>query len=75
MVIFPIEIDEELERQIERHPGVDWDGIARNAIRERVQTLELMDELVEDVDISESEAAELADTIDEIARERIDEES
>ncbi len=60
---------------MERHPDVDWDGIARRAIRERVQTLELMDELVDDVNLSEEDAADLAGTIDEIARERIAEET
>ena len=75
MPIFPIEVDDDLERQMDRHPGVDWGEIARTAVRERVETLELMDELVDDVDLSERDATELADTIDEIARERIEEES
>jgi len=75
MPIVPVEVDEDLERQMERHSSVDWDEIARAAIRERVETLELMDELVDDVDLSERDAAELADTIDEIARERIEEET
>ena len=75
MPIFPIEVDEDLKRQVDRHPGVDWDEVARDALKERARTLELMDELVDDVDLSETDAAELADTIDEIARERIEDES
>ena len=73
MPIIPIEVDEDLKQQMDRHPAVDWDEVARDAVRERVRTLELMDELVDDVDLAD--AAELADTIDEIARERIEEES
>jgi hypothetical protein len=75
MPIIPIEVDEDLKQQMDRHPAVDWDEVARDAVRERVRTLELMDELVDDVDLSDADAAELADTIDEIARERIEEES
>ena len=75
MPIFPIEVDDDLKQQMDRHPSVDWDEVARDAIKERAQTLELMDELVDDVDLSEADAADLADTIDEIARERIKEES
>jgi len=60
---------------MDRHPAVDWDAVARDAIKGRARTRELMDELVDDVDLSEADAAELADTIDEIARERIEEES
>jgi truncated hemoglobin YjbI len=75
MPIIPIEVDEDLKQQMDRHPAVDWDEVARDAMRERARTLELMDELVDDVDLSDADAAELADTIDEIARERIEEES
>ena len=75
MPSFTIDVDAELERQMETHPTVDWGEVARHAIRERAQTLELLDELTEDADLSEGDAAELADRIDEIAQERIDEES
>ncbi|MBB6645457.1 hypothetical protein [Halobellus ruber] len=70
-----VEVDADLKRQMERHPTVDWDEIARHAIRERVQTLELVDEVTADVELTETDAAELADRIDEIAEERIAEES
>jgi len=70
-----VEVDADLKQQTENHPSVDWGEIARHAIRERAQTLELLDELTEDVELTEANAAELADRIDEIAQERIDEES
>ena len=70
-----VDVDADLKRQMDNHPSVDWGEIARHAIRERVQTLELLDELTEDVELTDSDAAELADRIDEIAQERIDEES
>ena len=72
---FTVEVDATLEQQMDNHPAVDWDEIARHAIRERAQTLELLDELSEDVELSEADAAELADRVDEIARKRIEEES
>jgi hypothetical protein len=75
MPIFTVEVDADLERQMDNHPAVDWDEVARHAIRERAETLELLDELTEDIELTESDAAELADRIDEIAQERIDEES
>lgn len=67
-----IEVDADLKRQMDRHEAVDWGAIARHAIRERIQTLELLDELTEDAGLSGDDAAELADTIDEIAQSRID---
>jgi hypothetical protein len=70
-----VDVDADLEQRMETHPGVDWGEIARNAIRERAQTLELLAELTDDAGLTESDASELADRIDEIARERIAEES
>ena len=75
MPIIPLEVDEDLKQQMDRHPSVDWEEVARDAVKERAKALELMNELVDDVDLSDADAAELADTIDEIARERIEEES
>ena len=72
---FTVEVDADLERQMDNHPAVDWDEVARHAIRERAQALELLDGLTEDVELTQADAAELADRIDEIARERIEEES
>lgn len=72
---FTVEVDADLKRQMDNHPTVDWGETARHAIRERAQALELLDELTEDVELTESDATELADRIDEIARERIAEES
>lgn len=72
---FTFEVDPDLERQMENHPAVDWDEIARHAMKERAETLELLDDLTEDIELTEADAVELADRIDEIARERIDEES
>lgn len=70
-----VEVDAGLKQQMENHPAVDWGEVARHAIRERAQTLELVDELTEDAELTEADAAELADRIDEIAEERIAEES
>mgnify|MGYP007047125002 FL=1 len=75
MPSFTIDVDADLERKMGNHPTVDWGAVDRHAIEERAQTLELLDELTEDADLSEGDAAELADRIDEIAQERIDEES
>jgi len=72
---FTVEVDADLEQQMDNHPAVDWGEIARHAIRERAQTLELLDELTDDGELTEADAAELADRIEEIARQRIAEES
>jgi hypothetical protein len=72
---FTVEVDADLERQMDNHPTVDWEEVARHALRERAETLALLDDLTADTDLTEADAADLADRIDEIAAERIEEES
>jgi hypothetical protein len=72
---FTVEVDADLERQMANHPTVDWEEVARHALRERAETLALLDDLTADTDLTEADAADLADRIDEIAAERIEEES
>lgn len=70
-----VEVDAGLERRMDDHPTVDWEAVARRALEERAETLELVDRVTDDVELSEADAVELADRIDEIAAERIAEES
>ncbi len=70
-----VEVDADLERRMDDHPTVDWEAVARRALRERAETLELVDRVTDDVELSEADAVELADRIDEIAADRIAEES
>ena len=72
---FTVEVDADLERQMDNHPTVDWEEVARHALRERAETLALLDDLTADTELTEADAADLADRIDEIAAERIEEES
>jgi hypothetical protein len=70
-----VEVDADLERRMDDHPTVDWEAVARRALEERAEALELVDRVTDDVELSEADAVELADRIDEIAAERIAEES
>jgi len=45
------------------------------AIQEKIETLEVMDELTSGSDLTESDVQEIADRINESGRKRVDEES
>jgi len=47
----------------------------RQAIQEKIETLEVMDELTSGSDLTESDVQEIADRINESGRKRVDEES
>ncbi|MFA1611362.1 hypothetical protein [Halobellus rubicundus] len=70
-----VDVGEPLKERMEQYGDVEWDEVSRRAIRERLETLELVEEATADTDISDADAAELADRIDEIAQRRIREAS
>ncbi|MFB6090463.1 MAG: hypothetical protein ABEJ97_05330 [Halobellus sp.] len=70
-----VDVGEPLKEQMEQYPDVEWDEVSRRAIRERLETLELVEEATVDADLSDADAAELAERIDEIAERRIREAS
>jgi len=73
MPTLTVNVDEDLKERMERHPEINWSEVTRQAIREKIQHLELLDELAGDSELTEEDVAELAAKIDEGARERLDE--
>jgi ribosomal protein L15 len=70
-----VNVDDELKDRMERHPEINWSEVTRQAIREKIETLEVMDELTSGSQLTESDVADIADKINERARERVEEES
>ena len=70
-----VNVDDELKDRMERHPEINWSEVTRQAIQEKVETLEVMDELTSGSELTESDVADIADRINESARERAEEES
>lgn len=73
MPTITVNVDDALKDRMERHPEINWSEVTRQAIREKIERLELMDELVADSDLTETDADELADKINEAARGRLEE--
>ena len=70
-----VNVDDDLKDQMERHPEINWSEVTRQAIQEKIETLEVMDELTSGSELTESDIADIADKINESARERVEEES
>jgi predicted transcriptional regulator len=58
---------------MENHPEINWSEVTRQAIREKIETLEVMDELAAESELTESDVREIADRINESGRERVNE--
>jgi ribosomal protein L15 len=70
-----VNVDDDLKERMEEHPEINWSEVTRQAIQEKIETLDVMDELTSKSEITESDVAEIADKINESARQRVEEES
>lgn len=60
---------------MERHPEINWSEVTRLAFQEKIETLEVMDKLTSESELTESDVQEIAAKIIERGRKRVDEES
>jgi ribosomal protein L15 len=70
-----VNVDDDLKERMEEHPEINWSEVTRQAIQEKIETLDVMDELTSKSELTESDVAEIADKINESARRRVEEES
>jgi ribosomal protein L15 len=75
MPTITVNVDDDLKERMEKHPEINWSEVTRQAIREKIEKLELLDELTADSELTDEDVDEIAARIDESARKRIEEES
>ncbi|MFD1587303.1 hypothetical protein ACFR9U_09930 [Halorientalis brevis] len=75
MPTITVSVDDDLKERMEKHPEINWSEVTRQAIREKVENLELLDQLTADSELTESGVEEIAAKINQSARKRVDEET
>ena len=70
-----VNVDDDLKERMENHPEINWSEVTRQAIREKIETLEVMDELTSESELTESDVQDIAKKINESGRKRVNEES
>jgi len=70
-----VNVDDDLKERMEKHPEINWSEVTRQAIQEKIETLEVMEELTSESELTESDVQEIAHKINESGRTHIDEES
>ncbi|MDS0474540.1 hypothetical protein [Natrinema sp. 1APR25-10V2] len=70
-----VNVDDDLKERMEKHPEINWSEVTRQAIQEKIETLEMMDELTSESELTERDVQEIADRINERGRKRGEEES
>lgn len=72
MPTITVNVDEALKERMEQHPEINWSEVTRQAIQQKVEELEVMDELVSDSGLTSEDVKEIAAKVNEGARERLD---
>ncbi|WP_380678818.1 hypothetical protein [Salinigranum sp. GCM10025319] len=75
MPTITVNVDDDLKERMEKHPEINWSEVTRQAIQEKVDALEVMDELTSGSKLTERDVQEIADKINESGRKRVDEKS
>ena len=70
-----VNVDDDLKDQMEQHPEINWSEVTRQAIQEKIETLDVMAELTSGSELTESDVAEITDRINESAHDRVESES
>jgi predicted transcriptional regulator len=75
MPTITVNVDDDLKERMDNHPEINWSEVTRQAIQEKIETLEVMDELTSESELTESDVQEITDKINESGRKRVDKES
>ncbi len=75
MPTITVNVDDDLKERMEKHPEINWSEVTRQAIQEKIETLEVMDELTSESELTEDDVEEIAQKINESGRKRLNEES
>ncbi len=75
MPTITVNVDDDLKERMEKHPEINWSEVTRQAIQEKIETLEVMDELTSESELTEDDVEGIAQKINESGRKRLNEES
>lgn len=66
-----VNVNDALKERMEHHPEINWSEVTRQAIREKIAELELLDELTAESELTTEDLDELAAKIDEAAHDHL----
>jgi predicted transcriptional regulator len=66
-----VNVDDDLKERMEEHPEINWSEVTRQAIQEKIETLDVMAELTSGSQLTESDVAEIANKVNKSARKHV----
>jgi predicted transcriptional regulator len=75
MPTITVNVDDDLKQRMENHPEINWSEVTRQAIKDKVKKLDLMDELTAGSELTNADVEEISAKINQSARKSLEEES
>jgi hypothetical protein len=70
MVSLTLAVPDDLKKEMDRYPELNWSAVARKAIEEKVALLKRLNELTANSKLTEKDALELGDMVNRKVAER-----
>ncbi len=71
MVSITLAVSEELKTEMDKHPELNWSEVARQAIREKINLLAKMDQLLSKSKLTEKDALDLGRKVNKAVARRV----
>jgi len=70
MVSMTLSVPEELKKEMDKHPEMNWSAVAREAIKHRIILLNKMDSMLKNSKLTEEDAIELGRKVNKAVAKR-----
>jgi predicted transcriptional regulator len=75
MPTITVNVDDDLKQRMENHPEINWSEVTRQAIKDKIKKLDLMDELTVGSELTNEDVEEISAKINQSAHKSLEEES
>jgi len=66
-----VSVDDDLKEKMSQHPEINWSEVARQAFKNKLDDLELMEQIASKSQLTEEDVEELSEKIDREAADQL----
>jgi len=71
MTNITVSVNTDLKKRMEEHPEINWSEVARQAFQQKVNDLDIMDEIASKSELTEEDVREISEQIDRNAADQL----
>jgi hypothetical protein len=71
MTNITVSVNTDLKKRMEEHPEINWSEVARQAFQQKINDLDIMDEIASKSELTEEDVREISEQIDRNAADQL----